>query len=90
MPATVVKVTLCRLSGRLATERCPLPVIEPAEYDLDHPEVLPGSVFERDGGVYEELRSAGTLPEVCTLPHGESNGAVPAGHHPLLPERPPR
>ena len=83
MPGTVVKVKLCRLSGRLATDRCLLPVIEPAEYPDDYG-VLPGSLLEREGGVYEELRNVATMPDVCTLPHAEYDEAMPAGYRPPL------
>jgi 1A family penicillin-binding protein len=82
MPSSVVKVKLCRLSGMLATDRCELPVVETAPFDPEHPDVLAGSTLVREGGVYEELRRAGTEPEVCPLRHGEYDPAVPADYRP--------
>jgi membrane carboxypeptidase/penicillin-binding protein len=82
MPSTVVKVKLCRLSGLLATDRCHLPVFETASFDPDHPEVLPGSVLELEGGVFGDLRSVGTLPEACPLRHGEYDPAMLTGYRP--------
>ena len=62
MPSSVVKVKLCRLSGMLATDRCEQPVVEPAPFDPEHPDVLAGSMLVRDGGAYEDLRQAATCP----------------------------
>jgi penicillin-binding protein 1A len=70
MPGSVTKVTLCRLSGNLATERCHLPVAEFPEYDPEHP-LIPAGLLVREGGVYEELRYATRMPEPCTLPHSD-------------------
>ena len=69
MPRSVTKVTLCRLSGQLATDRCDLPVLEPPRYDPDNP-LMPVTATLREGGVYEELRNVTRMPEPCSLPHG--------------------
>ena len=71
MPASLRKVRLCRLSGLLATDRCHLPVIEPAPFNPDDPLAL-ASPIVREGGVYEELRHVYRQPQPCPLPHGES------------------
>jgi membrane carboxypeptidase/penicillin-binding protein len=82
MPSSVVKVRLCRLSGMLATDRCQLPVVEAAPFDPNHPDVLAGSILMREGGVYEDFRRVGSLPDVCPLRHGEYDSAVPAEGRP--------
>jgi penicillin-binding protein 1A len=82
MPASLMKVTLCRLSGDLATERCHLPVIEPPAFDPELPFAAVASVV-REGGVYEELRHVTRLPPPCTLPHSDEGG----GFEYVPPER---
>ena len=71
MPASVTKVRLCKLSGRLATERCNLPVVEAVPYDPEYPFALPAAIVH-EGGTYEEVRHSHREPEPCPLAHGES------------------
>jgi penicillin-binding protein 1A len=71
MPGSLTKVTLCRLSGQLATDRCRLPVVDPPQYDPDNP-LLPAIAPVRQGGVYEELRLVTRMPQPCTLPHTDA------------------
>jgi 1A family penicillin-binding protein len=77
-PASVVRVRLCRLSGMLATDRCDEPVMEPAPYDPDNPNLLAGATLVRDGGTYDEYRRADQMPEPCSLRHGHQDDVVPA------------
>ncbi|HUE85210.1 MAG TPA: transglycosylase domain-containing protein [Vicinamibacterales bacterium] len=90
MPASLVKVTLCRLSGQLATERCHLPVIEPPSYDPDHPFALTTAMVHH-GGVYEELRRIYREPAPCSLLHGEgvADHVHTGSAGPLLGRTPP-
>ena len=82
MPSSVVKVKLCRLSGLLATDRCDQPVVEPAPFDPEHPDVLAGSLLLREGGTFEDLRRVGNEPDVCPLRHGEYDSTVPSDYRP--------
>jgi hypothetical protein len=66
----VTKVRLCRLSGKLATDRCRLPVIEPPHFD-ETSGVLAVSAAIREGGIYEDLRHVTRMHESCDLPHTE-------------------
>jgi penicillin-binding protein 1A len=69
MPASLTRVTLCRLSGQLATDRCHLPVLEPPPaYEPSDP-LLAIMPTWREGGVYEELRHVSRMPQPCALPH---------------------
>jgi membrane carboxypeptidase/penicillin-binding protein len=70
MPASVTKVRLCKLSGRLATERCDLPVIESRPYDPAHPFARTTAVVH-EGGTYDEVRRSYRQPEPCSLLHGD-------------------
>jgi hypothetical protein len=72
MPGSLTTVKLCRVSGLLATDRCHLPVVEPPPFDPND-DVLRAAVLPvvREGGVYEELRHVGRMPEPCPLPHGD-------------------
>ncbi|HXG87769.1 MAG TPA: PBP1A family penicillin-binding protein [Vicinamibacterales bacterium] len=74
MPGSLVTVKLCRISGMLATDRCHMSVIEAAPYDPDNPDVLtsPAQIVKQ-GGVYEEIRNIGRMPDVCPLLHGGSD-----------------
>jgi penicillin-binding protein 1A len=71
MPGSLTRVTLCRLSGQLATERCRLPVIDPPQYDPENP-LIPAVSTVRQGGVYEELRLVTRMPQTCMLPHTDA------------------
>ena len=90
MPGSLTKVTLCRLSGQLATDRCHLPVMDPPQYDAENP-LMPAVATVREGGVYEELRLVTRMPQPCMLPHTdaalydqyEDHNAVPFDDEPL-------
>jgi 1A family penicillin-binding protein len=73
MPGSLTTVKLCRVSGLLATDRCHLPVVEPPPFDPNDSDVLRTAVLPivREGGVYEELRHVGRMPEPCPLHHGD-------------------
>jgi penicillin-binding protein 1A len=74
MPGSLVKVKLCRISGLLATDRCHMPVFEAAAYDPNSLDVIQASApIVKDGGVFDELRNIGRVPEPCPLLHGESD-----------------
>ena len=88
MPASVTKVRLCKLSGRLATERCNLPVVEAVPYDPDYPFALPAAIVH-EGGTYEEVRHSHREPEICWLPHGESPGDHAHSHVVTAPQPAP-
>lgn len=93
MPGSLVKVKLCRISGLLATDRCHLPVLEMPGHDANNPDAVAtsGRMFKL-GGVFEELRSVGHLPETCPLLHGEAESLyatldeVPMPPVPAMPE----
>jgi 1A family penicillin-binding protein len=70
MPGSLAKVRLCRLSGQHATDRCHLPIVDPARHEPENPLVFASSTV-REGGVYDELRHVTRMPEPCPLPHGE-------------------
>ena len=70
MPGSLVKVKLCRISGLLATDRCHLPALETLPYDPNAAGAPVGAMpVLKPGGVFEELRHVGRLPEVCPLLH---------------------
>jgi 1A family penicillin-binding protein len=72
MPGSLTTVKLCRVSGLLSTDRCHLPVIEPPPYDPDSDLLRTSQLpIVREGGVYEELRHIGRMPEPCPLHHGD-------------------
>jgi 1A family penicillin-binding protein len=74
MPGSLVKVKLCKISGLLATERCDQPVLEIPPFDPNATDVLAASrPILKPGGVYEELRPVGRMPEPCPLLHGEGD-----------------
>ena len=81
MPGSLEKVRLCRLSGRRATDRCHLPVLEAADEEF-----AAGPVY-RDGGTFEELRQVARPPELCPLAHVEALAIERAGE--LMPLPPP-
>ena len=70
MPGSLVKVKLCKISGLLATDRCHLPVVEEPRFDPNAPDVQSAALpVLKEGGVFEELRHVGRLPDVCPLLH---------------------
>jgi 1A family penicillin-binding protein len=86
MPGSLVKVKLCRISGLLATDRCHLPVLEMPRYDPNAPDAQAAALpVLRPGGVFEELRQVGQLPEVCPLPHREVDSMDAVFEHELSP-----
>ena len=70
MPGSLIMVKLCRISGLLATDRCHLPVYETPPYDPNDPEASQTPIY-REGGVFEDFRNVGRMPEICPLAHGE-------------------
>ena len=74
MPGSLMKVKLCRISGLLATDRCHLPVTEPAPFDPENP-TAPAAAIVKESGVYEELRHVSRMPEPCPLLHGAGDAS---------------
>jgi 1A family penicillin-binding protein len=79
VPGSLEKVTLCRVSGLRATDRCTLPVVEEAPFEAETLEQSP-QFFVREGGVYQEFRAVGSMHEPCHLTHGWPGDAVPASY----------
>jgi penicillin-binding protein 1A len=77
-PGSLVPVKLCRISGLLATDRCHLPVIESVLENPGDPNTGVQTIVQ-EGGVYEDLRYAGRMPEVCPLQHGDYRDATAFG-----------
>ena len=72
MPPTLTRVRLCKVSGRLATDRCHLPVIEEMDPEIEAVEPLVDTpTLVRDGGTYEDLRRVDNLPPPCHLHHAD-------------------
>ena len=70
LPGGLTEVKICRLSGGLATDKCHLPVYEPAPYDPMNPNIVAVSGTMREGGVTTDVLQADRIPPPCTLPHG--------------------
>jgi membrane peptidoglycan carboxypeptidase len=70
MPASLVKVKICRISGMIATDVCHMPVFEATPYDPSHPEVTATGGTMRPGSVYEDVMRADRVPPPCTMLHG--------------------
>ena len=69
-PGSLVPVKLCRISGMLATDRCHLPVLDTMLENPGDPNTGAQTVVQ-EGGVYEDLRYVGRMPEICPLTHGD-------------------
>jgi len=68
----LTRVRLCKVSGRLATDRCHLPVIEEMDPEIEAVEPLVDTpTLVRDGGTYEDLRRVDNLPPPCHLHHAD-------------------
>jgi len=91
-PGSLVPVKLCRISGMLATERCHLPVIDTMLENPGDPNTAAQTIIQ-EGGVYEDLRYAGRIPDVCPLQHGDDSsfapGAIPTSTWSDPPSAPP-
>ena len=61
MPDSVANLVVCRLSGQRATDRCHLPVFEPAPFDPEHPDILAGSALVQLS-TWRRLMKSGASP----------------------------
>jgi 1A family penicillin-binding protein len=80
LPGGLSEVKICRLSGGLATDKCHLPVYEPAPYDPSNPYVV-ASGTTREGGIVTDVRQYDRVPPPCTLPHGEPGSPMPPSYY---------
>lgn len=69
-PGSLVPVTLCRISGMLATDRCHLPVVDTVLENPGDPNTSVQAIVQ-EGGVFEDLRHIGRTPDACRLLHGD-------------------
>ena len=81
LPGGLVEVKICRLSGMLATDKCNLPVYEPAPYDPNNPDVVGASSTMRPGGIVTDVIMADRVPPPCTLLHGEPPSSQPPAYY---------